>query len=485
MTSNLRLSCRIKLGSEWGRKAAGVSRGGRETAGKRGRAGENDGTTDVCDDDECTVDASTQGGRLMFDVVVAVALWLIWRFRNNAIFETVKLRKDELFDDICFFSYFWISNRRKKNLSWDRWLLSPYVFFVMLLLIVHYFFYGFLFLYCSESTVNLPRNDSIKACFAYGDSFFDSGNNNYINTLLKANFPPYGKDFIGGKPTGRFTNNRTISDYIVEKLGIKDYLPAYLDPSTQDKDLLTGVCFASAGCGYDDITSKIVNVLTLSDQLEMLKEYIQKLKKIVGEEASNHIISNGVHLVSSSSNDWAISYTALPIRKLQYNVSAYANLLLDKATIFLQELYKLGARKIVIFGTPYIGAFPLAKLASTGSLRLIFGKMFNEEAQAFNNMLKPQINFLQSRLPDSTICYVDYFKISKDIFDNHLQYGFEVVDRSCCGTGLFETSILCNCLSSICHDDSKFVFFDSIHLTDKAYNIVVNRALEEIMECML
>ncbi|KAL4581923.1 hypothetical protein LXL04_006457 [Taraxacum kok-saghyz] len=38
--------------------------------------------------------------RLMFDTVVAVVLWLTWRFRNNAIFGTVKLRKDEIFDDI-------------------------------------------------------------------------------------------------------------------------------------------------------------------------------------------------------------------------------------------------------------------------------------------------------------------------------------------------------------------------------------------------
>ena len=42
----------------------------------------------------------------MFDVVVAVVLWLTWRFRNNAIFGTVKLRKDELFDDIRFFLTF-------------------------------------------------------------------------------------------------------------------------------------------------------------------------------------------------------------------------------------------------------------------------------------------------------------------------------------------------------------------------------------------
>nr|POF18355.1 protein free1 [Quercus suber] len=41
-----------------------------------------------------------------------------------------------------------------------------------------------------------------------GDSIVDIGNNNHINTLIKCNFPPYGKDFQGGKPTGRFSNGR-------------------------------------------------------------------------------------------------------------------------------------------------------------------------------------------------------------------------------------------------------------------------------------
>ncbi|KAI3506176.1 hypothetical protein L1887_28532 [Cichorium endivia] len=350
--------------------------------------------------------------------------------------------------------------------------------------VVHFCLYASLYLCCSVAMVNIPKNDSVKAFFAYGDSFFDSGNNNFIDTVVKADFPPYGKDFIGGKSTGRFTNNRTVSDCIVEKLGAKAYLPAYLDPSTQDKDLLTGVCFASGSTGYDALTAKILNVIPLSDQLEMLKEYIEKINMIVGEEQANHIITNGVHMVSSSSNDWAISYTAVPIRRLEYNVSAYANLLLNKATIFFKELYKLGARKIVVFGTPYIGCFPLARTVSSALVRNC-GSMFNEEAQTFNYMLKSQMEFLRSSLPQSMFCYVDYFKISKDIIDNHLQYGFEVADRGCCGTGVFEVSILCNEFTPICPDDSKFVFWDSLHLTDKAYNIAVNHALPELMDCVI
>ena len=44
----------------------------------------------------------------------------------------------------------------------------------------------------------------------------------------------------------------------MEALGVKEYLPAYLDPSLQDEDLQTGVSFASGGTGYDPVTPKIL-----------------------------------------------------------------------------------------------------------------------------------------------------------------------------------------------------------------------------------
>jgi len=46
--------------------------------------------------------------------------------------------------------------------------------------------------------------------------------------------------------------------FAVEGLGVKDLLPPYLDPKLQDWDLITGVSFASAGSGLDNMTSKIL-----------------------------------------------------------------------------------------------------------------------------------------------------------------------------------------------------------------------------------
>lgn len=59
------------------------------------------------------------------------------------------------------------------------------------------------------------------ALFIFGDSLFDVGNNNYINTStnFQANFFPYGKTFFG-HPTGRVSNGRLIPDIIGKMLQI-------------------------------------------------------------------------------------------------------------------------------------------------------------------------------------------------------------------------------------------------------------------------
>ena len=53
------------------------------------------------------------------------------------------------------------------------------------------------------------------ALYIFGDSLFDSGNNNYIHTtpLDQANFWPYGETFFNFS-TGRFSDGRLMSDFI-------------------------------------------------------------------------------------------------------------------------------------------------------------------------------------------------------------------------------------------------------------------------------
>lgn len=74
-----------------------------------------------------------------------------------------------------------------------------------------------LVLLATSSTSCLGRVISEKPVplFIFGDSLFDAGNNNYLNTTTRfqANFWPYGETFFN-YPTGRVSDGRIIPDFI-------------------------------------------------------------------------------------------------------------------------------------------------------------------------------------------------------------------------------------------------------------------------------
>lgn len=64
----------------------------------------------------------------------------------------------------------------------------------------------------------------------------------------------------------------------------------------------------------------------------------------------------------------------------------------------------------------------------------------------------------------------------------HANAGFEVATRGCCGTGEIEVSYLCNSVDLLmCIHDDKYVFWDSFHPTEKAYQIVMDQLLSDTM----
>lgn len=73
-----------------------------------------------------------------------------------------------------------------------------------------------------RSLLSVPKQ---KTLFVFGDSLFDPGNNNYINTTteFQANWSPYGESFFN-PPTGRFCDGRLIPDFIGNVTSTSDLL---------------------------------------------------------------------------------------------------------------------------------------------------------------------------------------------------------------------------------------------------------------------
>lgn len=66
----------------------------------------------------------------------------------------------------------------------------------------------------AQSPVVKPSLPFVPALFVFGDSSVDSGTNNFLGTLARADRLPYGRDFDTHQPTGRFCNGRIPVDYL-------------------------------------------------------------------------------------------------------------------------------------------------------------------------------------------------------------------------------------------------------------------------------
>ncbi|PON93932.1 Lipase [Trema orientale] len=332
--------------------------------------------------------------------------------------------------------------------------------------------------------IKLPPNVTVPAVIVFGDSIMDTGNNNHLKSVIKCDFPPYGQDFKDRKPTGRFGNGKVPSDLLVEELGIKEYLPAYLDPNLGPKDLPTGVCFASGGTGFDPMTPKIAAVLSFPEQLGMFKEYLGKLTATVGKEGTKFILENAIFLVVAGSDDIANTYFTIRIRKLQYDVPSYTDLMVNGASDFIKDLYQLGARRIGVFGTPPIGCVPSQRTLGGGLFR-VCAEEYNEAAILFNSKISATLDSLKSKLPNSRLVYVDIYNPLLELILNPQKYGFDQVDKGCCGTGALEVAILCNPLTPPCENPSSRIFWDSYHPSEAAYKILVPQLLKKYVNSFI
>ncbi|KAL6842388.1 hypothetical protein ACP4OV_027815 [Aristida adscensionis] len=316
------------------------------------------------------------------------------------------------------------------------------------------------------------------ALFLFGDSIVDPGNNNAITTLIRCNFAPYGQDFPGHNATGRFSNGKVPGDILASRMGLKEYVPAYLGTELSDFDLLTGVSFASGGCGFDPLTAQLVSVLTMDNQLDLFKEYKEKLARIAGAKRAAEIVSTSLYMVVTGTDDLANTYFTTPFRR-DYDLESYIDFVVQCASDFIQKLYKLGARRVNIASAPPVGCVP-SQRTNAGGVERECVPLYNQAAVVYNAALEKEIKLLSGsgELPGAALQYIDLYTPLLDMIQRPDAYGFEVTNRGCCGTGVFEVTLTCNSYTAhTCSDPNKFLFWDTYHLTERGYNLLITQMI--------
>ncbi|XVE80961.1 hypothetical protein DITRI_Ditri15bG0023700 [Diplodiscus trichospermus] len=307
---------------------------------------------------------------------------------------------------------------------------------------------------CCSATTNHKTQPKFPAIIIFGDSTVDPGNNNYINTTFKANIPPHGIDFPGQLASGRFSDGKLVPDFLASFLGIKDAVPPFLDPNLSDDELRTGVSFASAGSGFDDLTTTLSNVIPVSN---------------------------------AGTNDLLFNFLDLPTRRFEFDSKGYHDFLLQRLGNLVQELYGLGARKIVVAGLPPIGCLPIqmtSRLEFSTNRKCL--KDQNSDAQSYNRRLVKLLPKIQSKLAGSKILYADIYQPLIDMINHPQHYGFEDTNIGCCGAnGPLVTTFFCNPTTPICRKPSEFIFWDSVHPTQEAYRYIVHYFMKQVVPKLL
>ncbi|KAL9262017.1 GDSL esterase/lipase-like protein [Drosera capensis] len=321
--------------------------------------------------------------------------------------------------------------------------------------------------------------------FIFGDSLSDNGNNAQLPTKAKANYSPYGVDFPGGHSNGRFTNGRTMVDFIAEKLGFQDPITAYNAVQFPMMKLPQGLNYASGGAGIhpesgDQLISGIAVATSFDQQVQNHASVILRLAqdlKLGSCEVVEHL-SKCLYNVNIGSNDYINNYYAPDnyfVTREQYTPEEYASILIALYSRQIQKLYESGARKFALFGLSAIGCAPMEIILRGTSNDSICNNDINNAIQIFNKNLQTLVDKMNNVSgTNAKLVYIDMYDGLITILP-----GFTVFDRSCC----MVTRSFGQCDRGLqpCKDRDTHVFYDNIHLTEAAYKALAEVAYTQIL----
>ncbi|XP_044506790.1 GDSL esterase/lipase 7-like [Mangifera indica] len=325
------------------------------------------------------------------------------------------------------------------------------------------------------------------ALYVFGDSLLDSGNNNLLPTIARANFLPYGANFPKGN-TGRFTNGKTVADFVAEFLGLQ-YSPPYLSLKNFKSSIpVTGLNYASGGCGILPETGRPYGkCLHLEEQFDLFE-------KTVKSELPSHFnnnpeklsdyLSKSVVVISIGSNDYLNNYLETIFFKTsqRFPPEPFAQLLVDSLSRQLERLYNIGARKVIMFEIGPIGCIPsVTRKYEHNGQQCVEDK--NQLVTHFNNRLPSMLTNLTSTLTGSTFVLGHAHWLSYDAAINPSSYGIADSTNPCCKAWLNGTSG-CIPLLKPCRNVDNNYFWDGYHLTEAMYSVIAARCIEDKSVCI-
>lgn len=137
----------------------------------------------------------------------------------------------------------------------------------------------------------------------------------------------------------------------------------------------------------------------------------------------------------------------------------------------MQELYRLGARRLVLLDILPVGCLPSQRAITANGECNDVGNYLSE---LFNSLLRAEMaKAVAASMPGMKYSIASLYNVFSDMIANPTLAGLREVKRGCCGSGKFNGEVDCTMGTSLCTDRGKYLFWDKVHGTQAAYRWAV------------
>ncbi|CAA7036102.1 unnamed protein product [Microthlaspi erraticum] len=342
-----------------------------------------------------------------------------------------------------------------------------------------------LFVSLAHAAASKPTTECpVQSIYQFGDSIADTGNlirNGPVGARSHAARFPYGQTYFH-RATGRCSNGQLMVDYLARTLRLPLVNP-YLGGRNTRSGFKNGVNFAVAGStalNSSFFAARNLHVPTtntpLSTQLAWFKTHMRS--SVCRGVSSSDCLKRSLFMMGEiGGNDY--NYGFFQGKPMQ-EVRSYIPHVVGAITSAAREVIRAGAVNVVIPGNFPVGCFPIYLMSfpvydpraydDKGCL-----KHLNGFAMDHNNQLQEAVASLKMEFPNVVIVYGDYYNAFQSVLRLASALGFDerVALRSCCGIGgayNYDGKRQCGALGvPVCPSPDKFISWDGVHLTQKAY----------------
>ncbi|KAG9455059.1 hypothetical protein H6P81_007963 [Aristolochia fimbriata] len=307
------------------------------------------------------------------------------------------------------------------------------------------------------------RNRGLRL-FVFGDSYADTGN--FRKSVASSWKQPYGVTFPG-RPTGRWSDGRVMTDFLASLLRIRSPLP-YKWRRVAPKLLRFGMNFAYGGTGVFDT---LVAAPNLTAQIGLFRGMIGDAK------FSEADVKSSIALVSVAGNDYT-AYQARngSIQDVQTFVAAVVNQLAQN----VKQIQEIGVKKIAVTAIEPFGCLPSATILSSyqkcnetmNQISVFHNLLLKKAAEEINNSTK---------VDGSAVALIDLYSAFMAAFQSQHTQGkrrFENPLKPCC-EGI-RAGADCGSIDpksgeklyKICDDPKSAFFWDGVHPSQRGWSAV-------------